>query len=92
MRIISCGSVVKATAGRDKGEWFAVLALENGFAMIANGKSRPLSRPKRKSLKHLAVTGRRLEQQDLETDRKLRTALRQATALCDKEGNDLGKG
>lgn len=86
-------TVVKSRAGRDKGEWFAVLSVEGDFATVANGRSRPLSRPKRKRLKHLSPTGRRLEAWQLATDRQLRLALSKYAACCDKEEVwDLGKG
>lgn len=84
--------VVKALAGRDAGQWFAVLATQGDFALIVNGKSRPLARPKRKRKKHLAVTTARLSADCMATDRKLRFALREFAANCDKEGYDLGKG
>ena len=86
------GGVVKALAGRDAGQWFAVLAVDGDFALIVNGKSRPLARPKRKRSKHLAVTAAKLSDDCMATDRKLRCGLRTFAANCDKEGNDLGKG
>lgn len=84
--------VVRSLAGRDNGEWFAVIATEGDFALIVNGKSRPLSRPKRKRKKHLALTTAKLSDDCLTTDRKLRFALQKFAVNCDKEGNDLGKG
>lgn len=86
------GMVVKALAGRDAGQWFAVCAVEEDFALIANGKSRPLAKPKRKRKKHLAQTAAELSDECMITDRKLKCALRAFVANCDKEGNDLGKG
>ena len=86
------GMVVKAKAGRDAGQWFVVCAIEGDFVLIANGKSRPLGRPKRKRQKHLAKTAARLSDECMMTDRKLRCALRAFAANCDKEGNDLGEG
>ena len=53
---IQKGSVVRATAGRDKGMFFVVLAVEGSYAYIADGKRRKVQAPKRKSLKHLAPT------------------------------------
>ena len=85
-------TVVRSLAGHDKGEWFVVISLDKGFALIANGKSRSLSRPKRKNLRHLAITETLLSEQDLATDRKLRRALREYVARHEKEENDLGKG
>ena len=45
--------VVKATAGRDSGKLFYVIAQEDAYLILANGKDRPLDRPKRKKRKHV---------------------------------------
>ena len=51
------GSVVIAKAGRDKGRAFAVVEmLDRRTALIADGKTRPLERPKRKNVIHLQAT------------------------------------
>ena len=44
--------VVISTAGRDKDELFYVIGEEKEFLLLANGKDRPLDRPKRKKRKH----------------------------------------
>ena len=44
--------VVISTAGRDKDELFYVIAEDEQFLLLANGKDRPLDRPKRKKRKH----------------------------------------
>ncbi|MFV0497051.1 MAG: KOW domain-containing RNA-binding protein [Candidatus Fimivivens sp.] len=85
------GMVVKALAGRDADQWFAVCSIEGDFALIVNGKSRPLARPKRKRIKHLAGTTATLSDDCMMTDRNLKCALRAFAANCDKEENDLGK-
>ena len=41
--------IVKSTAGRDKGKYFFVLAEEGEFLLLADGKTRKLESPKRKS-------------------------------------------
>jgi ribosomal protein L14E/L6E/L27E len=84
--------IVRSRAGRDKNEWFAVISVQGDFAWVANGKSRPLSRPKRKRLKHLAPTAQTLAPWQLATDRQLRLALSKYAACCDKEVSDLGEG
>ena len=53
MKNVSVGDTVKCTAGRDKGKNFVVLALQDKFAWIANGKTRKVQTPKKKNLKHL---------------------------------------
>ena len=45
--------VVKATAGRDQGKLFYVIAEDEHFLFLANGKDRPLDRPKQKKRKHV---------------------------------------
>ena len=45
--------VVKATAGRDQDELFYVIDADSEFLFLANGKDRPLDRPKRKKRKHV---------------------------------------
>ena len=45
-------NVVISTAGRDKGEAFFVLGTEGDFLLLADGKTRPVERPKRKRRKH----------------------------------------
>lgn len=83
------GMVVRSRAGRDSGSWLVILSTEGDFALVADGKARPLARPKKKRLKHLAPTNRLLEPGEYETDRRLRGALAAHVGL--KEGCDLGK-
>jgi len=50
---LAISDVVISTAGRDRGELFYVVSMEQEFLMLANGKDRPLDRPKRKKRKHV---------------------------------------
>ena len=45
--------VVQATAGRDQGKLFYVIGEEDAYLLLANGKDRPLDKPKRKKRKHV---------------------------------------
>ena len=45
--------VVLSTTGRDMGKMFYVIGEEEGLLLLANGKDRPLDRPKRKKRKHV---------------------------------------
>ena len=47
------GQMVKSLVGRDKGKHYLVMGFEGGRVMLADGRSRSVSRPKRKNLKHL---------------------------------------
>lgn len=49
------GAVVRAIAGREKNEIFVILKIENNFAYLINGKSRPLECPKKKNFRHLQM-------------------------------------
>ena len=50
---IKISDVVVSTAGRDTGEWFYVIAQDPIYLFLANGKDRPLDKPKRKKRKHV---------------------------------------
>lgn len=53
---IGIGSVVKATTGRDKDKFFVVTGfLDDDYALLADGRSRTVSRPKKKKLKHVLI-------------------------------------
>ena len=69
------GSVVVSKAGRDKGYLLAVVGNEKDFGLVADGKERPLERPKRKNPKHLAKTAMTVSLENI-TNRGLRKALR----------------
>ncbi len=70
------GSVVMAEAGRDGGKYFAVVDADEKYCLIADGKSRKLSAPKRKNIKHIRVTDSMIDLNDI-TDKKLRNTLKQ---------------
>ena len=49
---IRISDVVESTAGKDKGKLFYCIGTDGVYLLLANGKERPLERPKRKKLKH----------------------------------------
>lgn len=53
---ITIGSAVYSRAGRDKGELYLVVKLEDGYAYLSDGDNRKISNPKKKKLKHLNRT------------------------------------
>ncbi len=73
--MIEKGMVVKATAGKECGNLFAVTEFDEKSAFIADGRKRKLLKPKKKSLKHLRFTDNIIEMNDI-TDKKLRNVLR----------------
>ncbi len=55
---ITPGQIVYSKAGRDAGRVFIVLDVLNGsYALIADGELRKVEKPKKKKIKHLAITG-----------------------------------
>ena len=91
------GQIVRATAGRDKGDLFCVVGMEQERLLLANGKRRRAARPKAKKLGHVQVllfseqeydhpTIQKLKQGEPVSDRELRRAL-----AAFKEGNTLGE-
>lgn len=53
---IGIGSIVKATMGRDKDKFFVVTGfIDDNYVLMADGRSRTISRPKKKKLKHVLI-------------------------------------
>ena len=69
------GMIVRSRAGRDAGRWCVIVGLEENFAQVADGDLRPLEKPKRKKLMHLAPTHTVLEEQDYPTNNRLKQVL-----------------
>ena len=70
------GQIVLAKAGKEKGSFLIVLKQEGRMLYLADGKQRTISRPKLKNKAHAAKTRRIVPEEELETDKKIRTALR----------------
>ncbi len=51
------GSVVRSTAGHDKGLLFLVVKEEGDFLWLADGKNRKFETPKKKRRKHVVSAG-----------------------------------
>jgi ribosomal protein L14E/L6E/L27E len=50
------GTVVFSKAGRDKSKALVVLFSEEAYVFLADGKERPIARPKKKKMKHVQPT------------------------------------
>lgn len=56
MGLLTIGQLVTSKAGRDAGRKYVVIGFSDpGFVLVADGKIRKISRPKRKNLKHLVA-------------------------------------
>ena len=69
------GCVVKSVSGRDADRFYLVLAVDGGFALIADGKVRPIERPKRKNVKHLKKTNTVADADSFTTNKQLKALL-----------------
>jgi len=73
------GTVVRAKAGRDENRLFAVTRIsENSYVYISDGDTRKLASPKKKNIKHLAVTKTVIDLDGI-TDKRLKMNLRGLT-------------
>ncbi len=80
------GEFVYALNGRDAGKCFIVVSQDGDYLYICNGKSRKVTAPKKKKIKHVRFTGRRDEvvlskllQQEEVTNNEIRRAVRRYT-------------
>ena len=92
---IQISDVVISRRGRDQGEWFYVIGIEEQSLLLANGKNRTLESPKRKKQKHVEKVLRsetRVAAKLLSGDKVLNGELRRdlASLSRDMQANDLG--
>ena len=80
--------VVEAIAGREKGQWYYVIAANDEFLFLANGKDRSLEQPKRKKRKHAKKVLRsetRVAEKLRAGDKVLNSELRRDLAYLSRE-------
>ena len=92
---INISDVVVSKAGHDQGEIFYVIATDDQFLYLANGKDRTLDKPKRKKRKHVQKVLRsetRVVEKLIHGDKVLNSELRRDLAFHAKEmqANNLG--
>ena len=69
------GTIVCSKSGRDKGRFLVVVESLENTVLLCDGKERPVLRPKKKNVKHISLTERRLADDQLQTNRSIRHAL-----------------
>ncbi len=72
---IQIGQIVMSLMGHDKGDFQVVLSFEDKFLFLSDGKRRKMEAPKKKKLKHVALTKTVLAPECLKTNRQIRNAL-----------------
>ncbi len=55
IRNVTKGNIVISLSGREKGNYFVVSKVEGNYAFLVNGKTRTLTNPKKKNIKHLQI-------------------------------------
>ena len=84
---IQISDVVVSMAGRDKDQWFYVIAVDNEYLLLSDGKGRTLEKPKRKKRKHVQKVLRsetRVAAKLLSGDKVLNSELRRDLAFLAK--------
>ena len=71
---LQIGMVVCAVAGKEKNGFYLVTGLEERSVLLADGRHRPLEKPKRKNIRHIRPTSEIWETEGL-TNKELRRKL-----------------
>lgn len=69
------GLIVKSKAGHDKNLFFIAVDFDDKYVYLVNGKTRPIEKPKKKKIIHVAVTKTVVPEHLLETNRKIRRVI-----------------
>ena len=48
------GNIVVSVCGHDIGEWYIVCKVDDNFVYLIDGKNKPILKPKKKKIKHVA--------------------------------------
>ena len=90
---VSKGDIVMSLAGRDQGTLFYVIACDEQYVTVVNGKSRKMERPKRKKRKHVRFVSRtdsRVAGKILSGEPVLNSELRRALAAFGQDCPNQG--
>ncbi|MBM6853276.1 KOW domain-containing RNA-binding protein [Mediterraneibacter glycyrrhizinilyticus] len=70
------GTLARSKAGRDKGCIYVIISVKNEYVYLADGGLRPLSRMKRKNIRHLQPVLKRTAE-DISSDIEIRRVIRE---------------
>lgn len=71
------GTVIKSLKGHDKDGLFVIVKSEGSFVWLIDGKNRKKHNPKKKNLRHIAITQTYIPEFDSLSDKTLRKKLNQ---------------
>lgn len=92
---ISKSDIIISLAGRDAGQLFYVLDVQDEYVLIVDGKGRKLENPKRKKLKHVRRVSRtdsRVAQKISSGEKLLNSELRRDLAKFGQEFTSQNQG
>ncbi|MDR1627525.1 MAG: KOW domain-containing RNA-binding protein [Oscillospiraceae bacterium] len=69
------GAVAVSLAGHDKGDFQIILDHDRTYAMVCDGKHRPLEKVKKKKLIHLKVTNTIVSEENLKSNKSIKKCL-----------------
>ena len=81
------GAVVISGAGRDKGDYLAIVAANAERVFVCNGRDRPLAKAKNPA--HLTMTGLTLPPEAMRGNRALKKALRRIRTETEAKQNGV---
>ena len=92
---ISKSDIIISLAGRDKGQLFYVVDVQESYCLLADGKGRKLENPKRKKLKHVRRVSRtetRVADKIRRGDKVLNSELRRDLATFGQQFESQNQG
>lgn len=92
MAVAKRGSVVVSLAGHDKGDFQIILENDDTYAMVCDGKHRPLEKIKKKKLKHIKVTNTVVDEENLRSNKSIKRCLRPFIEAANRNKKPISKG
>ena len=88
---ISQGDVVIATAGKEKNQIFVVIEVNEKYCFLVDGKRLKLTKPKKKSLKHVQKASKigfdcdKIKSKQDNVNAEIRKFLKEKESICPKK-------
>lgn len=92
---ISKSDIIISLAGRDKGQFFFVMDVDETYVYIADGRRRKLDQPKRKKHRHvqkIAQTDSRVAEKIRNSDKVLNSELRRELTVFSQKFKSQNQG
>ncbi len=83
------GTVVISLAGHDKRDFQVILQIDGAYAIVCDGKHRPLEKSKKKKLIHLKITSTIVSEEELRSNKSIRKCLRPFIEAANKSKKSI---